>query len=100
MLLPMAKAPKTQKTAKPAKLSTRELFGRNVRTLRRLRDMSQEALADAADIYRSHVTLIERGEINYTIDTMEQIAHAMGLEVRDLLDPALELKHLRDATQE
>jgi len=44
--------------------------------------------------------LIERGEINYTIDTMEQIAHAMGLEVRDLLDPALELKHLRDATQE
>ena len=83
------------KASKSSKPSTRELFGRNVRTLRRLRDMSQEALAEAANIYRSHVTLIERGEINYTVDTMEQIAHAMDMEVRDLLDPALELQHLR-----
>jgi transcriptional regulator with XRE-family HTH domain len=89
MLCPMAKA------SKPLKLTTRELFGRNVRTLRRLRDMSQEVLADLAGIYRSHVTLIERGEINFTVDVMEKIAHAMGLEVRDLLDPALELEHLR-----
>jgi len=89
MLLAMAKA------SSRTKLSTRALFGRNVRTLRRLREMSQEDLAELAGIYRSHVTLIERGEINFTVDTMEAIAHAMGLEVMDLLDPALELEHLR-----
>ena len=93
MLLAMAKT--SSKTSSRSKLSTRELFGRNVRTLRRLREMSQEELADRADIYRSHVTLIERGEINFTIDTMEAIAHAFALEVRDLLDPALGLEHLR-----
>jgi transcriptional regulator with XRE-family HTH domain len=89
MLLRMAKEPSSPK------ISTRELFGRNVRTIRRLRDISQEDLAERAGIYRSHVTLIERGEINFTIDTMEQIAHAMDLEVRDLLDTALGLEHLR-----
>jgi transcriptional regulator with XRE-family HTH domain len=89
----MAKAPSR------TKLTTRTLFGKNVRTLRRLRDMSQEVLAERAGIYRSHVTLIERGEINFTVDTMEQIAHAMDLEVRDLLDPALELEHLRGTKQ-
>ena len=87
----MAKA----STRSKSKVSTRDLFGRNVRTIRRLREISQEELADRAGIYRSHITLIERGEINFTIDTMEAIAHAMDLEVRDLLDPSLELEHLR-----
>lgn len=86
----MAKASRSK-----TKVSTRALFGRNVRTIRRLRELSQEELADRAGVYRSHITLIERGEINFTIDTMEAIAHAMDLEVRDLLDPALELEHLR-----
>jgi transcriptional regulator with XRE-family HTH domain len=89
MLLLMTKA------SSPPPPTTRALFGRNVRTIRRLRDMSQEELADRAGIYRSHITLIERGEINFTVDTMEQIAHAMELEVRDLLDTDLGMEHLR-----
>ena len=75
-------------------VSTRMLFGRNVRAIRRLRELSQEALAAQADIYRSHITLIERGEINVSIDTMERIAHALNMEVRELLDPALMPEHL------
>jgi transcriptional regulator with XRE-family HTH domain len=89
MLSYMAKAPV------PPKVTTRQLFGRNVRTLRRLREMTQEELANKAGIQRAHVTLIERGAVNFTIDTMEVVAHAMGLEVRDLLDETLELTHLR-----
>ena len=38
--------------------------------------------------------MIERGEINGSIDTMERIAHALNLEVRDLLNPALMPEHL------
>lgn len=89
MLSYMRKAPKSSPPA-----STRELFGKNVRILRRLREISQESLAEQAGIYRSHITLIERGEINVSIDTMERIAHALGLEVRDLLDPEFSLDKL------
>ena len=87
MLLPMAKASKT--------LSTRELFGRNVRLVRRLKEISQEELAGRADIYRSHITLIEKGEINFSVDTMEKVAHALEMEVQDLLEPKIELEKLR-----
>lgn len=87
MLVPMARASKF--------IPTRTVFGRNVRLVRRLKEMSQEALAEQADIYRSHVTLIERGQINVSIDTMEKVAHALGLTVRDLLEPKIDLEHMR-----
>jgi transcriptional regulator with XRE-family HTH domain len=86
------------KASKLKALSTRELFGSNVRIVRRLRDLSQEELAESAGIYRSHVTLIERGEINFSVDTMERVANALALEVRDLLDPQLVLESLRQNT--
>jgi len=92
MLSIMAKASKLKT------LSTRELFGSNVRIVRRLRDLSQEELAESAGIYRSHITLIERGEINFSVDTMERVAKALTLEVRDLLDPQLVLDSLRQNT--
>ena len=86
------------KASKLKTLSTRELFGSNVRIVRRLRDLSQEELAEGAGIYRSHITLIERGEINFSVDTMERVAKALSLEVRDLLDPQLVLESLRQNT--
>ncbi len=86
------------KASKLKTLSTRELFGSNVRIVRRLRDLSQEELAESAGIYRSHITLIERGEINFSVDTMERVAKALALEVRDLLDPQLVLESLSQNT--
>ena len=35
-------------------------FGERVRNLREDKDMSQEALADAAGLHRTHISLIER----------------------------------------
>lgn len=83
----MAKAPKPP--------STRVLFGRNVRLVRRVREISQEELAARADIYRSHIALIEKGEINFSVDTMEKVAHALDMEVHDLLDPRITLENAR-----
>jgi transcriptional regulator with XRE-family HTH domain len=50
--------------------------------------MSQETLADAAGIDRSHMGKIERGERNVTLLNLTRIAKAMGCKPSDLLASA------------
>lgn len=66
-------------------LTGRSRFAANVRLHRLEQGMSQEALAEAADLHRTYVGSIERGERNVSIDNMERIAHALNLDVVDLL---------------
>lgn len=49
-----------------------------IREERRARKLSQEALADAAGIDRSHMGKIERGERNITLLNLTKIARALG----------------------
>lgn len=49
---------------------------------------SQEALADASGIDRSHMGKIERGERNVTFLNLLKIADAIGLRPSDLLRAA------------
>ncbi|MNF15958.1 anaerobic benzoate catabolism transcriptional regulator [compost metagenome] len=51
-------------------------------------DLSQEALADAAGIDRSHMGKIERGERNVTFLNIARIATAMGCKPSNLLADA------------
>jgi transcriptional regulator with XRE-family HTH domain len=53
--------------------------GRRIRELRENKGLSQEALAGICDLHRTYIGLIERGERNLSIATVEQIA--AGLEV-------------------
>lgn len=65
-------------------------FGAAVRARRKELEISQEALADLAEIDRSHMGKIERGERNVTLLNVVRIARA--LEVRPsalLLDSGL-----------
>jgi transcriptional regulator with XRE-family HTH domain len=66
-------------------LTGRSRFAFNVRLHRQLLGMSQEALADAAELHRTYVGSIERGERNVSIDNMERIARALNLDLLDLL---------------
>jgi transcriptional regulator with XRE-family HTH domain len=66
-------------------LTGRSRFAANVRLHRLELGMSQEALAEAANLHRTYVGSIERGARNVTIDNMERIAHALNLDVIDLL---------------
>jgi transcriptional regulator with XRE-family HTH domain len=68
-----------------AVLTGRSRFAFNVRLHRQLLGMSQEALADAAELHRTYVGSIERGERNVSIDNMERIARALDLDLLDLL---------------
>lgn len=62
-------------------MNARELVARNVRRLRVARDLSSEALAADAGIDRAYMSEIERGLANPTIDMLEKIAGALGVEV-------------------
>lgn len=59
-------------------------FGKNLRKLRKDRDLSQEALANDADIPINQVGRIERGEINTTISTSNAIVKALGISLAEL----------------
>ncbi|MFR3992615.1 MAG: helix-turn-helix domain-containing protein [Angelakisella sp.] len=45
-------------------------LGKNIRTLRNARGLSQEALAQDAQITQSHLGCIERGRGNPTVETL------------------------------
>lgn len=59
-------------------------FGRRVRALRKEQGLSQEALAALADIDRSYIGHIERGEKNVTLTKIYQISNALSVDIRDL----------------
>jgi transcriptional regulator with XRE-family HTH domain len=49
--------------------------------------ISQEALADRAGLHRTYVGSIERCERNVSIDNIERLANALGVQVAELLQP-------------
>ena len=65
------------------------VFAANLRLARRLRDVSQEALALDAGLSRTYVSEVERGERNVSIDNMGLLADALQIPLKDLVDPEL-----------
>ena len=59
--------------------------GRNLRTFREGRELSQEAFADVLGFHRTYVGGLERGERNLTLKSLERIATRIGIEPRVLL---------------
>jgi transcriptional regulator with XRE-family HTH domain len=74
---------------KPLPPTARQVFARNLRRYRRIRDISQEQLALQAGMSRSYVSGIEREERNVSIDNMGVLADALGVPLKDLVDPDL-----------
>ena len=57
-----------------------------LRWWRRARGLTQEDLAEASGVTRSHLARIERGEVGEPRpDTLRRLAEALGVEVLDLL---------------
>ena len=57
----------------------------NVRGFRHKLDVSQEKLAELADIHRNYVGYIERGERNVTLESIAKIAKAFKIKPHILL---------------
>ena len=61
--------------------------GRNLRSYRKARGLSQEAFADMLGVHRTYMGGIERGERNLTLKSIEKIASRINLEPLMLLTP-------------
>jgi len=73
---------------KPAKpLTVRQIFGRNLRVTRHLKEISQEELALRSELSRSYVSEVENGGRNISIDNMGILASALGIPLHILLNP-------------
>ena len=59
-------------------------FGRRLRDLRISNGLSQEQLANEAEIPLSQVGRIERGEINPTLSTINVLSKALKIELKQL----------------
>lgn len=68
--------------------SARARLARHLRALRREQGLSQEGLADLCDLHRTYVGSVERAERNVSLDNVERMASALGVDICDLLTPA------------
>jgi transcriptional regulator with XRE-family HTH domain len=60
-------------------------FGRRVRELREATRLSQEALADRANLHRTYIGGVERGERNVGLINIVRIARALDVDAEVLL---------------
>ena len=58
----------------------RELVARNLRRLRHAKGLSQEELADRAEINRNYVGMLEREQHAATIDMLEKLAIVLEID--------------------
>lgn len=63
----------------------RESVGFNIRLARTKQNLTQEKLAEMADISPSYISAIERGKQSVSLDYINRIAQALHVPVSDLL---------------
>lgn len=59
-------------------------FGRRLKQLRKAKKLTQEQLASKAKMDWKYYGMIERGELNSTLETIEKLAAAFDVEVHQL----------------
>jgi len=60
-------------------------LGTRIHTLRKARSMSQQQLADAADLDRTYISAVEHGKQNVTIGAIVKLSNALKVPLRQLL---------------
>lgn len=69
------------------RVSAREALATNIVVLREEKGWSQEALAFESGLHRTFVAHVERMARNISVDNIERIALALGVEAYELLRP-------------
>ena len=73
-----------QKTIKMSKNELLLKFGQTVQKLRKEQNLSQEKLAELADLHRTYIGMIERGEKNITLLNIYKISQALIRTIKEL----------------
>ena len=64
----------------------RNRFGARLRDLRRERDLTQDQLAERADISRESIKNIEKGKHGPLFETLEQLIRGLGCKPYELFE--------------
>ncbi|OUL25438.1 transcriptional regulator [Nostoc sp. RF31YmG] len=67
-----------------SKLDIKQRFGLAIRRRRRELDLSQEALAELAQLHRTYISSIERGERNPSLENIEKLSKALNISISGL----------------
>lgn len=65
-----------------------KLFGKKVRAIRKAQGLSQESLAEMADLHNTYIGGVERGERNLSLKSIEKIAHALKTSMKVFFESA------------
>ena len=61
-------------------------FGKKLSELRHAAGLSQEAFAFMCGFDRTYIGILERGEKSPPLNSLEKIANALGVTIKDLFD--------------
>ncbi|MEW6609572.1 MAG: helix-turn-helix transcriptional regulator [bacterium] len=59
-------------------------FGQRVRELRQIQGLTQEELAEKAELHSTYIGTIERGEQNLSLGSIEKVAKGLGVSIAEL----------------
>ena len=65
-------------------MDIKKKFGKKVKLLRIEKGWSQEKLALTADLDRTYIPSIEKGERNVSITVVEKLANALNVKISEL----------------
>ena len=66
--------------------TTKQLLGSRIKELRKIKGLSQEGLSIQVDVDPKYISFIECGRSSPSLETMENIARALGVEIKDLFE--------------
>ena len=67
-------------------ININEKLGIKIRFLRIKMKLSQEQFAELARLSKNSIGMIERGQSKPSIETLEKIANALNIELKELVD--------------
>lgn len=66
--------------------TTRQLLGARIKELRKKRGLTQDQLAELVDLATRYISLIEVGRNAPSLETIDNLAQALGVELKVLFD--------------
>ncbi|MER9163604.1 helix-turn-helix transcriptional regulator [Mesorhizobium sp. M0715] len=68
-------------------MEMRKLVGKNFARLRAASGLTQERVAELANVSQQYISDLERGKRNPTVETLSEIAKALGVSHLELVKP-------------
>jgi transcriptional regulator with XRE-family HTH domain len=66
-------------------MDIRKQFGKRVKQLRQENELSQEGLAHLAELDRTYIPSIEKGERNVSLEVIQKLSKAFKMKISELL---------------